>query len=263
MATEADSRTELLAGLALVCVTTSVGVLYKVSQSASGGFAYSTTSAITIAELIKLFMSCMFHFHDASHRKESAGFASVLSSVRSQLSRGAVLQIWLLSLLYTFNNQLSFYVYTLADPGTIFLFKCATTIITAAMQSVFVGKSFSSLQWQAMVLQASGMVIVQYDPCRSRSMYEPIVYGYMGVTVLVTALTSARNEYLVKNYAIDLNVQNSILYCGGFCMNLTAFFLLPNPNSSEASIGFLDGFDNPLAIGVVVVNLAASAAAAW
>merc|ERR1719321_2582206 len=38
-------------------------------------------------------------------------------------------------------------------------------------------------------------------------------------------------------------------------MNLAAFFLLPNPNSSEASIdGFLDGYDNPLAVAVVVAN---------
>jgi len=252
MASEAPLRTKLYAGLGLVCVQVTVGILYKVSQSASGGFGYSTTSAITLAELIKFLMSCAFYFHGASHHK--GGVASAVASARSQLSRGAVLHIWLLSLLYTFNNQVSFYVYTLADPGTIFLFKSATTMLTAALQCFFVGKSFSKMQWQAMVLQASGMVIVQYDSCKSRTMYDPTAYGYMAITVLVTALTSTRNEYLVKNYSIDLNLQNAILYGGGFCMNVAAFYLLPNPNSSEASIGFFDGYGNPLAVGVVVAN---------
>eukprot|EP00404_Azadinium_spinosum_P029188 CAMPEP_0180681552 /NCGR_PEP_ID=MMETSP1037_2-20121125/70056_1 /TAXON_ID=632150 /ORGANISM="Azadinium spinosum, Strain 3D9" /LENGTH=250 /DNA_ID=CAMNT_0022711429 /DNA_START=23 /DNA_END=771 /DNA_ORIENTATION=- len=142
----------------------------------------------------------------------------------------------------------------MADPGTIFLFKASTTMVTAAIQCVFVGKTFSKLQWQAMLLQSVGMVIVQYDPCLSRSVYTFRVYAYMLVTVLVTAVSSARNEYLVKNYAISLNVQNAVLYAGGFVLNLGAFFLLPNPNSSEDSVGFFDGYSNPLAVGVVLVN---------
>merc|ERR1719296_456909 len=37
-------------------------------------------------------------------------------------------------------------------------------------------------------------------------------------------------------------------------MNLFAFFCLPNPNSSQGSIGFFHGYDNLLAIGVVFSN---------
>lgn len=206
-------------------------MLYKASQRAGGKFAYSTTSAITMAELTKLVLS-----------------------IGLQLSLWAVLQIWVLSCLYTFNNQVSFYVYTLADPGTIFLFKAATTMLTASIQCAFSGKSFSKMQWQAMVLQAAGMGIVQYDPCQKRSLYAPRAYAYMAVTVLVTAVSSARNEYLVKHYSISLNLQNAVLYAGGFFMNLASFFLLPNPNSSEAAIGFFEGYGNPLAVGVVLVN---------
>lgn len=254
MVTEAPPRTQLLAGFGLVCVTTSVGVLYKVSQSAAGGFSYSTTSAITMSEFCKFVMSCSLHLHNTAQRKE--GFrvvSSACASARSQLSLWAAMQILTLSFLYTLNNQVSFYVYTLADPGTIFLFKSSTTMLTAGMQCVFAGKTFLSMQWQAMVLQGVGMVIVQYDPCKSRTMYDPLVYGYMAITVVVTALTSARNEHLVKNYAIDIHVQNAVLYAGGLGMNLAAFYLLPNPNSSEASIGFFDGY-GPLAVAVVVAN---------
>ena len=42
---------------------------------------------------------------------------------------------------YMINNQLSFYIYTLVDPGTVFLFKAASTMIVAAVQCTFVGKA--------------------------------------------------------------------------------------------------------------------------
>merc|ERR1712039_65597 len=63
-----------------------------------------------------------------------------------------------------------------------------------------------------------------------------------------------RNEFLVKNYKIGLNVQNSTLYFGGSLLNLFAFFALPNPNNTQKDIGFFDGYDNVLAIGVVFCN---------
>eukprot|EP00406_Dinophysis_acuminata_P066825 CAMPEP_0179282162 /NCGR_PEP_ID=MMETSP0797-20121207/37526_1 /TAXON_ID=47934 /ORGANISM="Dinophysis acuminata, Strain DAEP01" /LENGTH=271 /DNA_ID=CAMNT_0020990891 /DNA_START=11 /DNA_END=827 /DNA_ORIENTATION=- len=203
-----------------------------------------------MAELIKLVMSCVFHVLDASHRDFAASpVRTAVASAREQLTLRSVLLPHILA-----NNQVSFFVYMLADPGSIFLFKASTTLITAAMQYAFGIKQFSSLQWQAMILQGLGMVVVQYDPCMSRSIYGAKAYAYMAVTVLLSAVSSVRNEYLVKNYAISLNVQNAVLYAGGFAMNLAAFLVLPNPNSSQASIGFFDGYDNPLAICVVVVN---------
>lgn len=62
------------------------------------------------------------------------------------------------------NNQLSFYIYTppgslrqawdprLVDPGTVFLFKAASTMIVAAVQCTFVGKAESLHFGQALDL---------------------------------------------------------------------------------------------------------------
>mmetsp|Transcript_75563 Transcript_75563/g.161939 ORF Transcript_75563/g.161939 Transcript_75563/m.161939 type:complete len:368 (-) Transcript_75563:36-1139(-) len=257
MAVESTPRTKVIACAGLVAVSTLVGILYKVSQAATGGFTYSTTSAITIAECMKFLMSTTFHIlatRDGKTLGVFSGAAAAWQSARAQLTRSAVGQIWFLSFLYTFNNQLSFFVYTLADPGTIFLFKSASTIIVAIIQCTFVGKRFSTEQWRAMALQACGMVIVQYDPCTQRAIYEPTAYICMMVSTAVSAICAARNEYLVKNYTIDLNVQNATLYLGGAAMNLFGFFVLPNPNSSQGSIGFFEGYSNPLALGVVFAN---------
>lgn len=151
------------------------------------------------------------------------------------------------------NNQLSFFVYMLVDPGTVFLFKAASTMITATVQCTFAGKVFSREQWRAMMLQACGMVIVQYDPCKGGAVYKPLAYVCLCISTVITAISAARNEYLVKSYTISLNVQNAVLYSGGIVLNLAAFHTLPNPNS-KADIGFFDGYDNLLAIGVVASN---------
>jgi len=252
---EAPGRVKLLAGLGLVCVQTTVGVLYKLSQAATGGFHYSTMSAVAIAECVKLCMSTVFHVVDSTHRAEGISrVASAWDMARSQLSALAVLHIMSLSFMYTLNNQVSFYVYTLADPGTIFLFKASSTMIVAAIQCTCVGKSFSFEQWKAMMLQALGMIIVQHDPCRGGALYPWLAYALMAFSSILSALCAVRNEYLVKNYKVCLNVQNATLYAGGAGMNLLAFWLLPNPNNSQAALRFFDGYDNPLAIGVIMAN---------
>eukprot|EP00929_Paragymnodinium_shiwhaense_P098040 TRINITY_DN59593_c0_g1_i1.p1 TRINITY_DN59593_c0_g1~~TRINITY_DN59593_c0_g1_i1.p1 ORF type:complete len:371 (+),score=61.98 TRINITY_DN59593_c0_g1_i1:61-1173(+) len=247
-------RTKLLAGAGLVCVSTSVGVLYKLSQAASGGFKYSTTSAVCMAECIKFCMSCSFHVMDKSHREPGkAAVASAIKAARTQLSPAAVLQILILSFLYSTNNQLSFFVYTLADPGTIFLFKSGSTLIVAIVQTSLAGKSFSFEQWKAMALQSCGMVIVQYDPCKASGMYSATAYACMSISTAITATCAARNEHMLKNYAISMHVQNAVLYAGGAILNFAGFCFIPNPSSSQA-IGFFDGYDNIYAILVVAAN---------
>jgi len=238
----------------MVCVSTSVGVLYKVSQAATGGFEYSTMSAICIAEIVKCAISVCFHIMDSSHQRVGVSrLVTAFTSAKDQLCMKSVVQIYVLALLYMINNQLSFFVYTLVDPGTVFLFKAASTMITAVVQCTFVGKVFVLDQWKAMMLQACGMIIVQYDPLKGGAVYSPLAYGCLCISTVITAISAARNEYLVKSYTIALNVQNAVLYSGGILMNLAAFHFLPNPNST-ADLGFFDGYDNFLAVGVVASN---------
>ena len=98
------------------------------------------------------------------------------------------------------------------------------------------------------------MIIVQHDPCKGGERYPMLAYVLMTISAVLTAMCAVRNEYLVKNYKIELNVQNAVLYAGGAVMNLAAFFLLPNPNNSQADLGFFDGYDNPYALAVVAAN---------
>lgn len=246
---ESTARIKALACLGQVVIQTIVGVLYKASQAVGGGFKYSTTSAITIAEFIKLCLSALFHYRE--NQNDGGG---AIAAMQAQLSWAAVVRIWLLSFLYAFNNQLSFFTYMLADPGTIFLFKAASTLIVAVVQCTFIGKKFKGEQWRAMMLQGCGMIVVQYDPCKAMTIYSPLAYGCMFLSTLVTALTSVCNEYFLKEYNITMNIQNMVLYAGGVWMNLVAFLFIPNPNSNQAALGFFDGYSSPLPIAVVASN---------
>jgi len=252
--TEAPIRTKIIAGACLVCVSTSVGVVYKISQK-TGGFHYSTTSAIAMSEIAKLIMSTCFHIGDSSHHKDGISHAASAWNVfKQQVNLSAAMHIALLGFLYTVNNQLTFATVIIADPGTVFLFKAASTMIVATIQILFVGKRFSVNQWKAMFLQANGMIIVQYNPCKSTTRYAPMAYALMSLSAIITSTCAVRNEYLVKNYAMSLNVQNMLLYAAGALCNIGAFLFVPNPNSAQANLGFFDGYDNPLALAVVFVN---------
>jgi len=99
-----------------------------------------------------------------------------------------------------------------------------------------------------------GIIIVQHDPCRGHGRYPLREYGLMAFSVGITAVCTVRNEYIVKHYMIALNVQNSVLYASGAALNVTAFFLVPNPSSAQAGLGFFDGYDSPLAVAVVACN---------
>lgn len=252
---DATLKTKVVAVLALMSVQITVGVLYRVSQATGGGFHFSTMSAIAIAESGKFCISMGMHIADPAHREAGSGkLATAAASASSQLSVTAVLHILSLSFLYALNNQLAFYVATMADPGTIFLFKAANALIVASIQVVCVGKRFSGEQVRSMFLQMVGIIIVQHDPCSGHARYAPFVYGLMAFSITITSVCSVRNEYLVKNYSISMNVQNCVLYGGGAGLNVMAFFFLPNPSSKQAGIGFFDGYNEPMALGVVLCN---------
>jgi len=127
-------------------------------------------------------------------------------------------------------------------------------MIVALTQRVLLKRKLHRLQWSALLLQFTGILVVQYNPCLGRPLLPFFTYACLVFQVIVTALTTVRTEYIVKNFKIDLNVQNMVLYGGGTAMNLFAFCFLPNPNNVQANIGLFDGYDTWAARGVILSN---------
>lgn len=256
-----EFRIKTIAFCGLVAIQTCVGITYKLSTQGTKGFAFSTTSAVTISEFAKLVMAFCFHLVDHWRRpvEESAegtfGFIhKAMGTIAEQVDRHSIFHILCMSFLYTVNNQMTFYIIITADPGSVFLFKAGSTMIVALTQRVLLGRQLHRLQWSALLLQFTGIIVVQYNPCLGRPLLPIWSYACLCFQVIVTALTTVRNEYIVKNFKIDLNVQNMVLYGGGFVMNLFAFCFLPNPNSSQSHIGLFDGYNTLSAKGVILSN---------
>jgi drug/metabolite transporter (DMT)-like permease len=215
-----------------------------------------------MAEATKFCLSLFFHINDFEGLRpssEGANFNMKFSEAKkvliSNAEPGAIACICTLAFFYLFNNLTNFYLNGPADPGSIFLFKSGSTVITAVMMWRFLNRPVNELQWGAIVMQVAGLVIVQFDPCKGRPVLELYVYGIMGFSTCVTATNAIMNDYMLKNFKLTMHCQNMFLYGAGCIMNVTAFFFLPGwCTHTPPNTGFFDGYDTLPAILVVVFN---------
>lgn len=234
-----------------------VGITYKVAAQSGHlgrGFGFSTTSACAIAEFIKLCISCGFYFFGHQIGNSSAGGVKTQNGSMEGLSPAAAAHILTLSFLYSVNNQLSLFVYTMADSATVFLFKAGSTFFVALTQFLLLGRRLEQMQWTALAIQMGGMVCVQFNPCTGLPVHSPLAYALLSLSALITAITTVRNEYIVKHYNVSLHVQSMVMYGGGVILNVLAFALVPNPNNAQQAIGFFEGYTTWPAVGVVLLN---------
>eukprot|EP00971_Amphidinium_carterae_P182189 3615649-Amphidinium_carterae.1 len=259
----------------LVIIQISIGTVYKTaSRTGSKRFAFSTTSAVAIAEMVKFCLSLLFLIVECAGKGAGERVQDIscsrtlrfgaalyvqklvlaLHDAFACLSWKVVRNLQVMAFLYAFNNQLSLYVSMYADPGTVFLFKSGATLLVALTQRITLGRTNTDIQWAALCIQTCGVIVVQYNPCKQQTVHDPFVYLLLSVTVLVTTTCTVWNEYAVKQYQVPLNLQNMVLYTGGIFMNTAAFIWLPNPNSDQPNIGFFDGYTSWSARGVVGTN---------
>eukprot|EP00935_MAST-01C_sp_MAST-1C-sp1_P002316 g2316.t1 len=242
---------------------TGIGAINKIAfQQGGGHYTFAPTSALAMAEATKFGLSLFFHINDFEGLRassEGATFDMKLDAAKKAIIEyadpWAILNICLLAFLYLFNNLMNFYLNGPADPGSIFLFKSGSTVITAIMLRYFLNRPVNELQWGAIVMQVAGLVIVQFDPCKGRAVLEPYVYGLMAISTTVTATNAVRNDYMLKNYKMSMHCQNMFLYSAGCFFNMLAFFFLPGwCTHTPPGTGFFDGYDNLPAVLVVLFN---------
>jgi hypothetical protein len=225
----------------LIALQTLVGVLYKVSQSGSK-YSYSTYSAMALAELGKFGISAAGHLYQKQGK--AASFwpnASLTDAAR----------ILLLACMYFSNNQLTFHLFLWADPASLNLLKAGSSLVTALIWCIFMGQLISIRQWASISLQVLGLVVVQIDACKGTLLLSPLTYAAIGVSVMITALSSVWNEMQLKTINLSLHEQNMILYTGGVLLNLGGHLYMRQRDSSFPS--FVQGY-NGITLLIVGVN---------
>jgi hypothetical protein len=233
-----EIRYGLIALFSLVLIQTCTGVAYRASQKSSREYAFSTLSAIVMAEGVKASLAGFLF------KREFGAAAGLFGGVtlRVTLAQAG------LAFFYAVNNQIAFALYRVADPATIFLFKSAGTITVASMQWVLIGKVFSPVQWILMTIQGSGMAVMQWNECKGIPDYPLSTYTLLIGSAGITGFCSVWNEFLLKKVDLNMHTQNVVLYLWGVFFNLVGFM-----RSSEEKT-FFQGYDGFFPISVVVVN---------
>lgn len=168
-----------------------------------------------------------------------------------------------LSALYTVNNQLSFYILTRADPGSLALGKSVAPYLCALLLSL-AGQRLSSLQWVCVIVQCCAIAIVQFDPCKNQGVLPVEAYGLIALATSITASTSVWNQMAIKGFDVPVNLQNTIMYSFGSAIAFGCHFAQPSAGGAgggrggrhqqPAGPGFFEGY-TPLAILLVVFQV--------
>lgn len=202
--------------IALVALQIVAGTLYKVSQK-DQRYAYSTYASFTVAELGKLAIS--FTLYTKELPKQQSLVQGLRTTCTSLKKPGLVFKIATLAALYYANNQLMFLLFLRADPASINLLKAGSSAITALIWCIFMGRVVSHQQWIAIMLQACGLIVVQYDACKGQTVLAASAYGWILLSVLITAVTGVWNEQQLKTIPLTLHEQNIVMYAIGVLLN--------------------------------------------
>ncbi len=230
MAEENTAKRRLItvaALLGLITVQTLVAIIYKLAQK-NGKYEFSTASALTMAEFIKIWLSFGLHV-------KATGWKDAKSELLSNLKKAPYIQLIGLALSYFINNHLNFYLFLWADPVSITVMKSGSSFITAILSWIVLSKLITKVQWSAILLQVAGLCLLQYDPCRHSTTLKLSGYFVMFISVTIASANGIWNERLLKSYDCSLNIQNMILYSAGTVFN----FILFLANSSQ--MGFFQG----------------------
>ena len=229
----------LLSFLGLVAIQLSVAFVYRLSLK-KGKFTYSPASAIATAEFIKLAF-CAFGVSRESSNQQVQPFRG--------LDARTVCWILLLSMLYAVNNQFTFWLLRDGDVATFTLFKSSAPMMTALVRQQIFDVTMSKLQWFCIIVQCCGVILLEYNPCRSAAIFPLFVYLGNTLACMMTASSSVVNEYTLKFMKATLLEQNTLIYGFGVFFNLIIFFASPLSDSK----GFFDGYDH-LAVLIIFLN---------
>jgi hypothetical protein len=224
----------------------------KASQDAiaSGldtAFKFSPSACIAVAEFIKLSLSSAALCQDDLVKQHGlqTGFWLLFSEHISWRLASTYLA---LGLAYALNNDLTFVLSTMADPGSIQLAKSCSPLFTALALWATYSYPMNQLQWISIGFIASGVLTTQIDSCKGVPLLSLETYLVMLISVTVTTFTSVVNAVTVKQSACPLALQNIMLYTVGTIANSISHF------TRFPSKALFLGMDNSPAIIILCLN---------
>mmetsp|Transcript_25081 Transcript_25081/g.54783 ORF Transcript_25081/g.54783 Transcript_25081/m.54783 type:complete len:360 (+) Transcript_25081:235-1314(+) len=229
---------QMLAFCTLVGVQSTAILLYKLCQ-VNGKYSFSPSSSVALTEVCKLCLALLLHarYVRVSGKRFFEG-----------VSTRMVLHYFGLSAMYTINNQMSFYVLVVADPGSLALGKSVAPYLCALLLQL-TGQLINKLQWVCVIIQCCAIAIIQYDICKNRGVLPHRAYLLIAISTSITAVTSVWNQLVIKGFDVPVNLQNAIMYFFGSLIAV-GFYVQSVVDGGETK-GFFEGYA-PLALLLVL-----------
>eukprot|EP00962_Isochrysis_galbana_P038609 scaffold13712_cov124-Isochrysis_galbana.AAC.6 len=224
---------QVLSFMVLVVIQSTAMLLFKLCQ-VNGGYTFSPASSVALTEMCKLVLAASMHWRDVAG---SGGKHQFFEGISVRI----VAQYFGLSILYTINNQLSFWVLEVADPGTMSLGKSLAPYLCALLLRLS-GQRLGPLQWVCVIIQCCAIAIVQYDVCKGAGILRPHAYYLIGTATSITAITSVWNQLVIKGFSVPTNLQNALMYSFGTVIAIAFYIHSRFDQRHPEQRGFFEGY---------------------
>ena len=246
-----DKLKKVLAFISLMIIQICLLLFITLSKNQGINYNYNPASAICMAEFIKLIISIIGFIWN------NGNFEEIISIFYKR--KDALIIYSVLAMFYCINNQMTFISLELTTPGNVALIKSITPFLTAVLQCLVNKSIVINLEWIAILLVCSGLVITQWNDCTSSLNLPFTALLVLMFSSSLTAVSSVGNSYILKSSKISktpIMLQNMLLYSFGIIFNLLAYHLdsFGCFYKGGNDVNFFDGYDNIFAISVVLLN---------
>jgi len=258
---------------ALVVIQVTLALSFKAAQDSKGAYPFSPPAMLILSEFCKFLLSVggLVSLAKPAALPGAPGSAPPADSLASKLtatweqfkreafssSRGMLpLYASGLALLYCVNNNVTFVIFQWADGGNINLIKAGSTFVSAIILWQLLGRRVSAVQWGAILIQSSGLVITQFGAnCKNANtpVLAPPVYLALLFSLTITAFSGVCNEKILKDVGaegVSLHTVNTLMYAAGTVLNLLVHLF------SGGAVGpsFFAGMGYPSSLTVLLCN---------
>ncbi|XP_054827745.1 CMP-sialic acid transporter [Eublepharis macularius] len=239
----AKENVSLLLKLYYLTVMTLVAATYTVAlryTRTTGTVLYFSSTAVCIAEVIKLFLSL------GILAKETGSLSKLLTSLRENVlgSPKELLKLSVPSVVYAIQNNMAFLALSNLDAAVYQVTYQLKIPCTALCTVLMLHRALSKLQWFSVFMLCGGVTLVQWKPAQATKVQveqNPLIgFGAIAVAVLCSGFAGVYFEKVLKSSDTSLWVRNIQMYLSGIAVTLAGVYMYDGTQVMEK--GFFHGY---------------------
>lgn len=200
---------------------------------------YFSTTAVCLAEIIKLFLSL------GMLTRETGGLNRCKGVVVEQVFNPVdLLKLSVPSVVYAVQNNMAFLALSNLDAAVYQVTYQLKIPCTALCTVLMLNRSLSRIQWFSVFMLCLGVILVQWKPAELTKVQveqNPVVgFGAIAIAVLCSGFAGVYFEKVLKSSETSLWVRNIQMYLSGICITLLGVFM--NNGAQVMEKGFFFGY---------------------